>query len=84
MLPAVAASPFAGGNMPIIAMYPPSGIALTPYSVSPICLLHTVGPKPMNHCGTLHPNFLAGMRCPNSCSPIEARIATTNATTPRV
>ncbi len=33
--------------MPIIRMYPPSGIALKPYSVSPTCLDQTVLPNPI-------------------------------------
>ena len=42
---------------------------MTPYSVSPICLLHTVGPKPMNHWGTLQPNFFAGHEVPELVQP---------------
>ncbi len=72
-----------GGSMPTILTYPPSGMALMPYSVSPRCLLQTVGPKPMKYCVTFPPNALAGIMWPSSCNPIEARIASTKATTPR-
>jgi hypothetical protein len=82
VLPAVAASPFAGGNMPIMAMYPPSGIAFTPYSVSPVRFDHTVGPNPIMYCVTLTPNSLAGTRCPISCRPIETARPTTMMATP--
>jgi len=39
-------APGLGGNMPIIRMNPPSGIALSPYSVSPRVRDQIVGPKP--------------------------------------
>ncbi len=55
-----------------------------PYSVSPTCLLHTVGPKPMKYWVTLPPNLFAGIMCPSSWRPIDTRIATTKATTPSV
>jgi hypothetical protein len=48
--------------MPIIRMYPPSGIHLMPYSVSPRRLDQTVGPNPTMYWVTLTPNFLAGTR----------------------
>ena len=35
--------------MPAIEMKPPSGIAFTPYSVSPNLRDHSVGPKPIIH-----------------------------------
>ncbi|MNW53775.1 hypothetical protein D3C74_313490 [compost metagenome] len=36
----------AGGYIPTSRTYPPSGIALTPYSVSPLVRDHSVGPNP--------------------------------------
>ena len=55
-----------------------------PYSVSPTCLLQTVGPKPMKYWVTFPPNFLAGIMWPSSCRPMEARIAAKKRTTPSV
>ncbi|CAB4998028.1 unannotated protein [freshwater metagenome] len=55
-----------GGYMPIMRMYPPSGIALTPYSVSLPERDQIVGPKPTMYWVTLTPKRLAGSRCPTS------------------
>ena len=55
-----------------------------PYSVSPRWVLQTVGPKPMKYWVTLPPNAFAGTMWPSSCSPIEARIASTNSRAPAV
>ena len=63
--------PGSGGTMPIIRMYPPSGIALTPYSVSPRWRDQSVGPKPTMYWVTFTPNLLAGTMWPISCSAIE-------------
>src|SRR4051812_12804273 len=62
-----------GGSMPIMRMYPPSGIHFTPYSVSPRCRDHMVGPKPTMYCGTRTPNSFANDRWPSSCRAMEAR-----------
>ena len=51
----------AGGNMPIIRMYPPRGAPLTPYSVSPFLRDHSVGPKPIMYWVTFTPNRFAGI-----------------------
>ncbi len=53
-----------------------------PYSVSPRCVLHTVGPNPMKYWLTFPPNFLAGIMWPSSCRAMEARMANTKITTP--
>ncbi len=63
-------------------MYPPSGIAFTPYSVSPFLRDHRVGPKPTMYCVTFTPNFFAGTMCPTSCSAIEASRPTAKISTP--
>ena len=47
--------------MPTILTKPPNGIALSPYSVSPTCLLHTVGPNPTKYWVTFAPNAFAGI-----------------------
>jgi hypothetical protein len=46
--------------------------------------LQTVGPKPMKYCVTFPPNRFAGIMCPSSWRPIEARMARKNTTIPRV
>ena len=70
--------------MPIIAMQPPSGIAFTPYSVSPLRFDQSVGPKPIMYCVTLTPKSLAGTRCPISCRPMDTARPITMMTTPRM
>ncbi len=57
--------------MPIIRMYPPSGMALMPYSVSPLRREKIVGPNPTMYCGTRIPKSFAVDRCPNSCHAME-------------
>ena len=48
--------------------YPPAGMALTPYSVSPRRTDHSRGPKPTKYSVTCMPARLAVMKWPNSCS----------------
>ncbi len=48
--------------------YPPAGIALTPYSVSPLRTDHRRGPKPTKYSVTFMPAHLAVAKCPSSCS----------------
>jgi hypothetical protein len=57
---------------------------LTPYSVSPLRVLQTVGPNPMKYWVTFPPNAFAGIMWPSSWRPMEARIATTKISTPSV
>src|SRR6476661_3585270 len=54
-----------------------------PYSVSPRRRDQTVGPKPTMYWVTLTPNFLAGTRCPISCSAMLSATPTTTTRTPR-
>src|SRR5690606_5783665 len=61
----------AGGIIPPMRTYPPSGIALRPYSVSPRLTDHSVFPKPTMYWVQRIPNSLAGTRCPSSCQAIE-------------
>jgi hypothetical protein len=68
--------------MPIIEMYPPSGRAFTPYSVSPLRFDQSVGPNPIMYWVTLTPKSFAGTRCPISCRPIERARPTTTTATP--
>src|SRR6478752_4321529 len=58
-------------------------MALRPYSVSPRLVDQTVGPKPIMYWVTLTPNFLAGTRCPISCSAMLSATPTTTTRTPR-
>ena len=60
--------------------YPPAGMALTPYSVSPRRVDHSRGPKPRKNSVTFMPDHLAVMKCPNSCSMIIRIRAATTAT----
>jgi hypothetical protein len=68
--------------MPIIETYPPSGSALTPYSVSPLRLEKMVGPNPIMYCVTRTLKSLAGTRWPTSCSAMDAAIPTATNSTP--
>jgi hypothetical protein len=77
-----AGRPGAGGNIPIIRTYPPSGMALRPYSVSPRRRENTVGPKPTMYCVHLTPKRLAGTRCPISCSAMERATPSAMTSTP--
>jgi len=70
--------------MPTIRMKPPIGIALTPYSVSPLVRDQTVLPKPTKYCVTRTPKSFAGTMCPTSCSAIDASTPSRNSTMPRV
>src|ERR1700746_1777592 len=62
--------------MPTIFTNPPAGMALTPYSVSPLVRDHSVGPKPRKNWVAFMPNFLAVAKWPNSCSMTETDSAT--------
>src|SRR3954467_3980797 len=73
----------AGGIMPTMRMYPPSGTALMPYSVSPRRRDQTVGPKPTMNWGTRMPNFRAQKKWPNSWKPMENSRPRAKATIPR-
>src|SRR5919205_4277637 len=73
----------AGGIMPTMRMYPPSGMALMPYSVSPFVRENTVGPNPTMNCGTRMPNFRAHMKWPYSWKPMENSRPSAKATIPR-
>ncbi|SIN13009.1 Uncharacterised protein [Mycobacteroides abscessus subsp. abscessus] len=73
----------AGGYIPIMEMYPPRGMALMPYSVSPRRRENRVLPKPIMYCVTRTPKSLAGTRCPISCRAMEAAMPSTISTTPR-
>ena len=46
----------------MILTKPPSGTALMPYSVSPFCLDHRVGPNPAKNWVAFMPNLLAVTR----------------------
>ncbi len=48
--------------IPAIEMYPPSGSAFTPYSVSPRRQDAMVGPNPIMYCPTRTPKAFAGSR----------------------
>ena len=72
----------AGGYMPAIEMYPPSGMALKPYCVSPNLRDQIVGPNPIMYWLTFTPKRLAGTRWPTSCSPIETANPSTTMTMP--
>ena len=48
--------------------YPPAGMALMPYSVSPRRTDHSRGPKPTKYSVTFMPARLAVTKWPNSCS----------------
>ena len=68
--------------MPTSRTNPPSGIALMPYSVSPLVRDQTVGPKPTKYWLTRTPNFLAGIMCPSSCSPTETMMPSSRTSQP--
>ena len=54
------------GFMPVIFTYPPSGIAATPYTVSPRRTFHTIGPKNSEKRSTRIPTAFAATKCPAS------------------
>ena len=72
--------------MPAMSQNPPSGIALTPYSVEPSllgrCVDHSVGPKPTKYRRTFIPVARATHMCPHSCSATDTRMASANSTMP--
>src|ERR1700733_4212758 len=68
--------------MPTILQKPPSRIGLTPYSVSPRRIDHSVGPKPRKYLVTFMPNFLAATKCPVSCSMMDKQRANRKTTQP--
>ncbi len=70
--------------MPDIEMYPPSGIAFSPYSVSPFILEKIVGPKPIMYWPTRTPKRFAGIRWPSSWRPIDNASPTTMMRMPRM
>ena len=72
----------AGGNIPTNLTYPPSGISLRPYSVSPLRRDHSVRPNPTKYWVVLTPKSLPGTRCPISCSAMEAITMAKNTTAP--
>ena len=47
--------------MPMIRTYPPAGIALMPYSVSPLRNDQIRGPNPRKNSVTFIPDFFAAM-----------------------
>ena len=68
--------------MPVILTKPPSGSALTPYSVSPRLVDQSVVPKPTKNWVAFMPKALAVTKCPASCSMTETSNATTKMSTP--
>ena len=69
--------------MPTSLTYPPSQMALMPYSVSPRRKDHSLGPKPMKYSGTLTPKHLAGIMCPSSWRATDRPIPIMRTTIPR-
>ena len=72
----------AGGSIPTIRTNPPSGTALTPYSVSPLRVDHRVLPNPTMNSVHLMPNILAVAMWPSSCQAIENSSPRTSRMTP--
>src|SRR5262249_37308573 len=68
--------------VPTICTKPPAGIALTPYSVSPLLRDQIVRPNPTKNWVAFIPNSLAVAKWPASCSMIDASRATTKMATP--
>src|SRR6266851_809041 len=68
--------------VPVILTNPPSGSALTPYSVSPRILDQSVGPNPTKYWVTFIPKAFAVARWPASCSMIETSSANRKMSTP--
>src|SRR5262249_12582582 len=68
--------------MPTIFTKPPAGIALTPYSVSPLLRDQIVRPNPTKNWVAFIPNSLAVAKWPASCSMIDASRATMKMATP--
>ncbi len=60
------------GFIPVIFTKPPSGIAPTPYSVSPICFFTMNGGKNRPNRSTRMPTAFAATKWPNSCRMISA------------
>ena len=63
------------GVMPVILTKPPTGMALTPYSIPPRRTDHRVGPNPAKNRVTRMPSSLAAVMWPTSCSRIDTRMA---------
>src|SRR5215475_15216825 len=70
------------GVIPTIFTNPPSGSALTPYSVSPRRKDHSVGPKPTKYRVTFMPKAFAVPMCPASCRHTDIKISSANSTMP--
>jgi hypothetical protein len=68
--------------MPAILQKPPSGSALSPYSVSPRRNDQTVGPKPRKNRSTFMSNSLAVTKCPPSCRKMASMRARTKSRIP--
>ena len=75
--------------IPAMSQNPPSGTALSPYSIPPRLVDQTVGPKPTKNLRTFIPDHCATFIWPNSCSTIDnmipranRMIPTTNTTQP--
>ena len=66
----------------MILTKPPTGSALTPYSVSPRRVDQIVEPKPTKNWVAFMPKALAVTKCPASCSITETSKATTKMSTP--
>ena len=58
------------GSSPDIFTYPPKGMALRRYSVSPLVNPTIFGPNPMENFSTLTPERFAARKCPISCTKI--------------
>ncbi len=69
--------------MPRMRTYPPAGIALIPYSVSPLRTDHSRGPNPRKYSVTFIPLSLAAVKWPASWSMITPAITATVTSTGR-
>src|SRR6266498_4642613 len=72
------------GFIPAIRTYPPAGMALNPYSVSPRRKDHSRGPNPTKNSSTLIPNSLAEKKWPASWTITTTMRTTMKRVTPRV
>ena len=67
-------------SSPSIAQYPPSGIHLNEYIVSPNFFWNIFGPKPIANSFTWTLNSFETKKCPNSCTVATAHIINNNLT----
>jgi hypothetical protein len=68
--------------IPAISQNPPTGMALSPYSVSPRRNDQMRGPMPMKYLRTFMPNAFAVSRWPASCRASDAPTHNAKSTTP--